>query len=358
MMSSSSSSGPSAAADSSDKASSGAPASCLAPAASSARRARAPGSTRERGRALEERRGRRQPAARLRPPGGALQLLGDVLVGADGGLRAVPGVTIGVERGVGGRRQRPMHGSPILGRCRPVDRRAQQRVAEDDPRPEVEQAVTHGGIHGLDREPELRRRSPQERRFAGRLGGRQQQQPLSRRRQLLHAAPEARLDPALQRKLTRKAEAAGQLRGRQRARAARATRAGCRGTRRGSRARTRSSSGVLTTDASSSRACASESPSSRMSGSRTSSSSASGSRIANASTTASAFRRRATNEITCADDRSSHWASSTRHSSGCSPAASDSRLSVARLIRKRSGWAPAVSPNAVPSASRCGAGNR
>ena len=58
-------------------------------------------------------------------------------------------------------------------------------------------------------------------------------------------------------------------------------------------------------------------------------------------------RRRATNASTCAEDRSSHWASSTRHSSGSSSAASDSRLSTARLIRKRSGWAPELNPKAV-----------
>ena len=82
------------------------------------------------------------------------------------------------------------------------------------------------------------------------------------------------------------------------------------------RPRTRSSSGAPMTEASSLRAAASDSPSSRRSGSRANSSGSAGSRTANSSTTDSACSRRATKASTCAEDRSSHWASSTRHSSG------------------------------------------
>ena len=56
--------------------------------------------------------------------------------------------------------------------------------------------------------------------------------------------------------------------------------------------------------------------------------------------------------------RSSHWASSTTHTSGCSSATSENRLRTARPTRKRSGAFPSRSPNAVPSASRCGSGSR
>ena len=57
------------------------------------------------------------------------------------------------------------------------------------------------------------------------------------------------------------------------------------------------------------------------------------------------------------DTRSSHCASSTMHTSGCSSAASASRLRTASPTRKRSGGGPALRPNAVLSASRCGLGS-
>ena len=53
------------------------------------------------------------------------------------------------------------------------------------------------------------------------------------------------------------------------------------------------------------------------------------SRAAKSSTTPSASRRRAANVSASADGRSSHWASSTTHTSGTSSAASASRLSIA-----------------------------
>ena len=55
------------------------------------------GIERERGGALEERRGRSHAAARPRPPRRALQLVGDVLVGSDGSLGEVPRTTIRIE---------------------------------------------------------------------------------------------------------------------------------------------------------------------------------------------------------------------------------------------------------------------
>ena len=73
--------------------------------------------------------------------------------------------------------------------------------------------------------------------------------------------------------------------------------------------------------------------------------------------TDSAIRRRATNASACADARSSHCASSTTHSNGRSRAASARRPSTARPTKKRSGGSPALRPNAVLSASRCGPGS-
>ena len=63
-----------------------------------------------------------------------------------------------------------------------------------------------------------------------------------------------------------------------------------------------------------------------------------------------------TNASVCADTRSSHCASSTMHTSGCSSAASASRLRAANPTRKRSGGGPRLRPNAVFNASRCGLG--
>ena len=202
MASSSSSSGPSAAADSSDKRLLGRPGQLLGSRGlERAPRSRA-GIERERGGALEERGGRRQPAARLRAPGRALQLVGDVLVGAERGLGAVPGATIGIERRH--RWPRPAPDARLADPRPAPPGRSPSAGADGGTRPappsSSRPSPTAGAIASIG-EPELRRRSPQQRRLAGRLGRGQQQQPLRGGRQLLDAAPEARLDPALQRQL-------------------------------------------------------------------------------------------------------------------------------------------------------------
>ncbi len=72
-----------------------------------------------------------------------------------------------------------------------------------------------------------------------------------------------------------------------------------------------------------------------------------GCRAPNTGATDSTSNRRPTNPSTCAEARSSHCASSTRHSSGRSPETSDSRLKTASPTRKRSGGATARIPNTV-----------
>ena len=124
------------------------------------------------------------------------------------------------------------------------------------------------------------------------------------------------------------------------------------------RSRTCSSSRPGHTESSSSRASRSTRPPSRSSGSPCSSRISLGSRTANSSPIDSASRRRATNAMVSADALSSHWASSITHRSGCSAAASESRLSTASPTTNRSAGAFAPSPNAVSSASRCGPGSR
>ena len=81
-----------------------------------------------------------------------------------------------------------------------------------------------------------------------------------------------------------------------------------------------------------------------------------GTHAANTRPTGSAASRRAANPSACAEARSSHCASSTTQISGRSPAASDSKPSTARPTKNRSGAGPALRPNAVRSASRCGTG--
>ena len=60
-----------------------------------------------------------------------------------------------------------------------------------------------------------------------------------------------------------------------------------------------------------------------------------GSRATNISPTGSARSRRATNASTCADARSNHCASSTTQRSGCSSAASASKVTTANPTKKR-----------------------
>ena len=123
------------------------------------------------------------------------------------------------------------------------------------------------------------------------------------------------------------------------------------------RACTRSSSGPGIVASSSWRASSAASPSITSSGNPSSTCSSPGSRSANTNPTRSANSRRATNASVCADTRSSHCASSTTQISGCSSAASASRLRTDNPTRKRSGGGPALRPNAVASASRCGPGS-
>lgn len=124
------------------------------------------------------------------------------------------------------------------------------------------------------------------------------------------------------------------------------------------RSRTRSSSGPLTTLASSSRASGSSSPGTTSSGSPSKYRAPNGLRTAKTRPTDSAPRRRATNVSACAVATSSHCASSKMQTSGRSSATADSRLRAARPTRNRSGESPLRKPNAVPSASRCGPGSR
>ena len=312
---------------------------------------------RERRRSLEERSGRRESASRAGALGGLLQLEGDVLVGLRDRVRAMPGAAIRVELGVGGCRQRPMRGVPLVRRRRAVDRRAQKRVAKRDLRSELQQAVGFRRRQLVHRDADLLRGAKEQRRLTRRIGCGHEQQPLRRGRQLLARAagsslrsglatirrPAARIRPRAPWR-----ELAWQLEQRERiaARLREYPLAHALVERSGDDRREQRSRGAR--------------PAARRAATRAARSAprpwpARARRTGR--TTESAAKRRATNASTCAEDRSSHWTSSTRQTSGRSAAAWDSKLSTARLTRNRSGCAPELKPNAISSASRCGAGS-
>src|SRR5262249_54175068 len=186
---------------------------------------------------------------------------------------------------------------------------------------------------------------------------RNKKESLRLRRERLHPASEAVLDPAGQRLRIEEPEAAGEL-GR------------CQSSRKLLQ-RERISSGLgpeslehLLVEPTRYRrphrrapASPAPRPSTTSSGKPSISSASLASRTANTIAIGSASRRRATNDSAATDSRSSHCTSSTRQTSGCASATSETRLSVARLTRKLSGAGPSVRPNARNSASRCGAGS-
>ena len=84
----------------------------------------------ERRRAVQERGRGGEASARLGPLGGALEIAGDLLVGAERRPRAVPGAPVGVELRVDGLGQRGVQCLALAGRGRAVRGRAHERVPE------------------------------------------------------------------------------------------------------------------------------------------------------------------------------------------------------------------------------------
>ena len=113
-------------------------------------------------------------------------------------VRAVPGAAIGIDLRIGRLRQRPVRAPALLRGCRPVDRRAHERMTKPHPRAELEQTRLGRRRRRLGADPEPLGRAPQQHRLADRLGRRDQQQPLRLRRERLEPPPEALLDPTRQ----------------------------------------------------------------------------------------------------------------------------------------------------------------
>ncbi len=141
----------------------------------------------------EERRRGGQPAARLRPAGGALQLGGHGLVGAGRRRGQVPCATVSAGARVGHLGQREVHGPPFARRRRAVDRRADERMQEGHALPDHQEPL--GLVRRRLADPEPLDRAPDQQRVVDRLrGGDEQQQPRIVG-QRLQASQEALLDP-------------------------------------------------------------------------------------------------------------------------------------------------------------------
>jgi hypothetical protein len=82
----------------------------------------------------------------------------------------MPSTAIGIERRIGGCRQGRVDAPPLVRRRRAIDRRAQEGMAEGNPRAECEQARVFRRPHRLGSELEPLGRTPQQRRIAERLG--------------------------------------------------------------------------------------------------------------------------------------------------------------------------------------------
>jgi hypothetical protein len=126
-------------------------------------------------RALQEGGRRREPATRCSPVGGLLELRRDDLVGFHCGGREMPCTTIGIDLCVGGRRQRRVSCSSIVGICRPVHGRPHERVAERHAGAHRQQTVGSACQDRCRRHAEPRSCSPYQGRVADRLGRRDQQ---------------------------------------------------------------------------------------------------------------------------------------------------------------------------------------
>ena len=130
----------------------------------------------QRGGAFQEGGGGREPAARLRSAGRALELLGDALFRFGRGRGSMPGTAIGIRLGIGDFGERTVHRPPLRRRGGPVDRRARERMAEPHPPAEREQARRLGRLRSVCSDSQPCGRAPEQHRVADRLRRGEQQQ--------------------------------------------------------------------------------------------------------------------------------------------------------------------------------------
>ena len=150
---------------------------------------------RQRGRAFQKGGGRGESTTRLGAARRVLELGGDLLVGPERCLGAVPGTAIGIGQRVSGVGQRLVYCPPFGRRRGPVHRRPHQRMAERHPLADRQQPIGLRGRRRHHRDPEPFSRPPHQRWLAGQLRRRDKQQALRAGGQSLEPAPEAVLDP-------------------------------------------------------------------------------------------------------------------------------------------------------------------
>ena len=165
----------------------------------------------QRRRTFEECRGGGEPATRLGARSGTFQVRGDIFVRHHRGLRSVPGATIRVGLGIRRVRERLMDLGPLDGVGGSIHRGANERMPEGDARPERDQSARLRREGRRLRDPETLGSPPHERRVPGRFarGDEDQQARVTRKRS--HAPLEALLDPGVNGRRRRHAEAAREL---------------------------------------------------------------------------------------------------------------------------------------------------
>ncbi len=141
------------------------------------------------------------------------ELLGHRLVGPGRRVGVVPGPAVGVGLRIGRRRQRLVHGSPVVGGGGAIGGRTHQRMPEPHVRAKPQQVACGGQVHGPGVQPEYPSRPEDQRRVADRIGRREQDQPLYLVRQLAQARCVLIFDPRGQISRVRKSEPAGQVGG-------------------------------------------------------------------------------------------------------------------------------------------------
>lgn len=170
------------------------------------------GLSRQRYRALQERRRRTEAAASLRSAGGPLELVGDLLIWVPAPLRRDATTTVGVELPIGHLRQRKMHRLALLHRCRPVQSQAHQGMTKRDALADCQQTFCLGACRRRNSDAESLGHVPHQQGVADRFRGRDQQQQASLLRKRPEPLLKAVLDPPRQRLRAQQSEPARQMR--------------------------------------------------------------------------------------------------------------------------------------------------
>ena len=289
--------------------------------------------------ALQERGRGGESAASLRPAGRALELGGDLLVGSRRRSGAVPGAPVRVRLGVGGVGEGAMDAVAILGGSRAVGGGSDEWMRELDAPTDREQPGVHRRVGRSHVDAEGLGGTVEQHGVAEWLCGRGEDEQLRVGGELAEAPDVALFDLADDRVAVGQPEPAGEICGvpgarelEQRERVAVALGDDLVADRRIQRA-------VHVLQQQRARVAVAESVDGQL-GEPGEDVVADARARAQTSATRSARRRRATKPRICAEAWSSHCASSTMQTSGCSSATSANSVSVASPTRNRSGAGP------------------